>query len=100
MLESAWLFIGVCAILATGLALYTNDNGVAMMMGVLGFVTWGVWTFGTLDVTVVGDSTTYSFTMPAVTILGIVLALVPGFIALTGPIDLIGRARRPEIDEV
>lgn len=100
MLESAWLFIGVCALFATGLAVYTNDNGVAMMMGTLGFVTWGVWTFGTLDVTVVGDSTTFTFTMPAVTILGIVFALLPGYIALTGPIDLIGRARQPNVDEV
>lgn len=100
MLESAWLFVGAVAILATGLALYTTDNGVAMMMGTLGFITWGVWTFGSLDVRVVGDSVTYSFTMPAVTLLGIVLALVPGFIALTGPLDLVTRARSPDVDEI
>lgn len=100
MLESAWLFTGVVAILSTGLALYTTDDGVAMMMGTLGFITWGVWAFGTLDVRVVGDSVTYSFTMPALTLLGVVLALVPGFIALTGPLDLVTRARRPDVDEI
>jgi len=32
--------------------------------------------------------------------LGIVLAMVPGFIALTGPIELINRARNPRQDEL
>jgi len=100
MLESAWLFIGAVAILATGLALTTTDDGMAIMAGVLGFVTWGVWTWGSLDVRVVGDSVTYSFTMPSVTILGIAFAMVPAWIALTGPVDIVSRYRQPNAEDL
>lgn len=100
MLESAWIFIGVVAILATGAAVATTDDGVAIMAGVLGFITWGVWTYGSLDLRVVGDSVTYSFSMPSVTILGIALALIPGYIALTGPTEIINRHRQPDTEEL
>jgi len=100
MLESAWLFIGAVAVLVTAAAVLTTDDGVAIMAGVVGFILWGMWTWGSLDVRVVGDSVTYSFTMPGVTFVGIMLALIPGFIALTGPIDIAKRARTPEADDI
>lgn len=109
MLESGWLFTGVVAILATGVALSTQtetvaksgqSDGIAIMSGIAGFVSWGVWSFGTLDVTVVGDSVTYSFSLPSLTMLGVMLALVPGYIALTGPADIIARSREPNSREV
>jgi hypothetical protein len=62
------------------------------MAGIVGFVLWGVWTFGTLNIEVANGTTVYTFTHPELTLLGIVMALVPGYIALTGPIDLIYRA--------
>lgn len=99
MLESGWLFVGVVAILATALALFTDDDGVAILAGTAGTITWGVWTYGTLNVRVVGDSVTYTFTMPSLTLLGIMLALLPAYIALTGPVELVARATggtRPE----
>lgn len=96
MLESAWLFIGAVAILTTGAAVVTPDDGVAIVAGAMGFVSWGVWTFGSLNVRVIGDSVTYTFSMPSVTLLGIALALIPGYIAITGPVEIVGRARRGE----
>jgi len=102
MLESAWLFVGVIAFVWTLLTLAAavwmrtaDDTGdaLATIGGVVGFVLWAVWTFGALNITVVGDSVTYRFSHPELAILGVVMALVPGYIALTGPIELISRAR-------
>ena len=92
MLESAWLFVGCLGVLATVGALVTSDDGVAIIAGVAGAITWGVWTYGTLDLVVVGDSVTYTFTMPSLTLLGLMLALIPSYVALTGPVELVGRA--------
>lgn len=109
MLESAFLFVGVIAFLWTVLtvtaAVYVSpdDNtgdGLATIGGVVGFVLWGVWTFGTLNVEVANGSTVYQFTHPELALLGVAMALVPGYIALTGPIELISRAREPEMRDI
>jgi hypothetical protein len=102
MLESAFLFVGVIAFGWTLVTMYaavmahsgdSTGDAVAMMAGIVGFVLWGVWTFSTLNVDVVTDSgTIVTVANPELTLLGIVMALVPGYIALTGPIDLIYRA--------
>lgn len=109
MLESAWLFVGRIAFGWTVLTLIgavyfdaddDTGDGLAMIAGVVGFVLWGVWTFGTLEVEFVEGSTTYAFSHPSLTILGVVLALVPGYIAMTGPIELLNRARQPSTDDI
>jgi len=110
MLESAWLFTGVTAVLVTtvavltqtqGAALIPNDDGVAIISGVLGFISWGVFAFGALDVRVVGDSVTYSFGMPSIAIFATIMGLVPGYVALTGPAEIIAsRYRNPSTDEL
>lgn len=113
MLESAWLFIGVIAFLWTvatiGMALYLDprDNfrmlsgeSFVQLAGAVGTVAWGMWTFGALDVRVVGASVTYSFTMPAIAVLGIAFAIVPFFFFITGPIQLFSQARNPDVDEL
>jgi hypothetical protein len=109
MLESAWLFIGriafVWTLVTVAAAVYvdpvdTTGDALAMLGGVVGFVLWGVWTFGTLNIQVVAESVVYDFTHPELTILGVVLALVPGYIALTGPIELISRARDADVRDL
>ncbi len=109
MLESAWLFVGRIAfawtVITLAAAVYADadskaGDGVAIIAGVVGFVMWGVWTFATFKIEVVDGGATLTFTHPQLAILGVVLALVPGYIALTGPIDLVNRARQPEMDEV
>jgi len=113
MLESAWLFVGTVSVIWTvltiGAAVYLeNDDNFQIMtgdsfvtlMGAVGTVSWGVWTYGTLDVTAVADSTTHAFTMPGVTVLGIAFAFIPFVFFLTGPINLARGARAPTPDEI
>lgn len=110
MYESAWLFIGRIAfawtVITLAAAVYVDPiddtgDGLATIAGVVGFVLWGVWTFGTLEIVAVADNgSEVVFTQPELTFVGIVLALVPGYIALTGPIELINRARQPSTDEI
>lgn len=100
MLIKVWLFIGLVALLATGLAMLTNDNGVAIMTGVLGFVAWGYWSFGALNIEIVSNGSTIAQDQQAVALLGIALAMIPGYIAFTGPVEIIERFRSPSPDEV
>jgi len=94
MLESGWLFVGGVAVLATAAAVLTTDDGVAIVAGVAGALSWGIWSFGTLNVEVVdGAGGTITFTSPALTLLGVAFALLPLFVALTGPVALVDRAR-------
>lgn len=100
MLESIWLFTGGVAAAATAAAVLTNDNGVAIVTGVLGFVAWGVWTFGSLNVEVMSNGAITTFSSPAATLLGVALALIPGYIAFTGPVELFARSRNTQLDDV
>jgi len=111
MLLSAWLFIGFVALSSTGVALSTQttaatqmpaDDGIAIISGVLGFLSWAMWSFGAFNIEIATDSgSTLSYTLPPVAILGIVLALLPGYIALTGPAEIIRRSvNNPDHREV
>lgn len=100
MLQSAFLFVGVVALLMSGVAILTPDEGIAIVSGVVGFIAWGLIAYGSFDIRVVGDSTVYSFTQPSVALFGIMMALIPGYIALTGPINIIQRAKDTQLDEV
>jgi len=110
MLLSAWLFVGFIAILATGVALATqttaatqipDDDGMAIMSGVAGFISWGVWTFGTLEIeTPIEGNPDLAFTHPELTFLGIMLMLIPGYIALTGPAEIIKRVQDTQTQDI
>lgn len=101
MLESAWLFMGLVALSVTGLALLTSDDALAVVLGAVGLVSWGLVAYGSLNVVVVGDSVTFSFSMPAVTIFAVLCSLVPGFVLVAGPPNLLGsRVRQPQHDEL
>lgn len=100
MLSTAWVFVGAVALVATLGAVLTADDGVAIVGGVVGFICWGVWSFGALDLTVVNSGGVETFSMPEVAFLGIMFALLPGYIALTGPIEIIGRARSGDPEKV
>jgi hypothetical protein len=110
MLESAWLFIGFIALSTTavavitktkGAALFPNDDAVAIYSGLVGFVSWAIWTYGTLNVEVVSNGSIQAFSMPAVTFFGLAMATIPGFIALTGPVSIARRAMdNPTADDI
>lgn len=101
MLLEAWLFVGFVAVLATGAALVTPDDGMAIVAGVAGLIAWGVWTFGTVEVhRPIQGNPELTFSEPALTLLGIALALVPAWIALTGPVELVSRYRDGRLEEI
>lgn len=100
MLQSAWLFIGAIALIATISAVYTTQDGIAVISGVAGFLAWGVFTFGAFQVRVVTQCCVFTRTMPAAAILAVALSLIPAYIALTGPIELVARARNPDMEDV
>lgn len=110
MLLAVWLFVGVVAILSTGVALATQTSvartmgdadSIAIVSGIIGFIAWGYWSFGAIELEVVTDSgSTVTFNLPEIALLGVALAILPGLIALTGPTDLIQRARQPESREL
>lgn len=109
MLESAWLFVGRVAVVWTLVALaasayFDDGNGRADALcsnaGVVGFVLWGVWTYGTLDIEVVDGGTTVAFSHPELTILGVAMCLVPAYIALSGTLDLFARAKSPSVEDL
>lgn len=102
MLETGWLFLGRAALvwtLAVVLASsYYREAGddVAMVGGTIGFVLWGVWSFGTLNVEVVSGGSVITSSSPALTLVGVAMAIIPGYLALTGPIEMVARYRRAE----
>lgn len=103
MLESAWLFVGRIAFLWTLVtlagAIYVDGSdktgdALATVGGSVGVVLWGVWTYASLGIEVVDGGTTVTFEQPTLVILGVAMALVPAYIALTGPIELVDRYRQ------
>lgn len=98
MLESAWLFVGFVALLASGLALATSDDAVGIVAGTIGLLSWVLWAYGSLNVESADGSG--AFSMPALTLLGLAFAIVPAYIALTGPVEVVGRARNAGTDDL
>jgi len=97
---TAWLVIGLLAILATVGAGITqtelvrtvgNADGIAMVTGAIGTIAWGIWSYGALAVEHIAPSTTYVFSMPAVSVLGVALAIVPAYVLLTGPYEMLSQ---------
>lgn len=110
MLESTWLFIGATALLTTGMAAATQTQAsayfdryadpIAIVAGMIGLVSWAILAYGSLDLTVVGDSVTYSFSQPAVTFWCAIMALPNLYVALTGPMETLKKATAAEADDL
>lgn len=104
MQQTIWLFIGGVGVLTTlGTVLAAAYDDVMMIVGgLLGFVVWGVWTYGSLNVEkVTGNGCcVVSWSSPAVTLLGVMLALIPAWFALTGGPDLFRKYRDPDAEDI
>jgi hypothetical protein len=104
MQQSIWLFVGALATLTTlGTVWAASVDDVLMIVGgVLGFVLWGVWSYGSLNVErVTGNGCcVVSWSSPAVTLVGVMLALIPAWFALTGGPDLFRKYRDPDAEEI
>lgn len=100
MIWIAWLFLGSVAVLTTGAALLTTDDGLAILLGVAGFGAWGMTAYGSLDMQLLSGGSEFTYQMPAVTIVCAGLSLIPLYIALTGPTEIVNRARDPQAKEI
>jgi hypothetical protein len=84
------IFIGVVAAAATLLAVTTSDNNVAIVSGLIGALTFLLFAFFALDVTVFDDSgTAQTVRYPALAVWGLMMAAPNAYVALTGPLELI-----------
>lgn len=93
MLLWTWVAVGAIGLGATAFALRTPDDAAAIITGTIGAITWGVWTYGSLNIQVVTQCCVRNLSYPSVTLLGLALSLIPMYIALTGPTELVDRAR-------
>lgn len=84
------IFIGVVAAAATLLAVTTSNNEVAIITGLIGGITWLLFAFFALDVTVFDDSgAAQTVRYPALAAWGVMLATPNFYVALTGPLELV-----------
>jgi len=107
MWAGAWLFLGALCMLWTAAILYlaTRDSvdtaGVSSVAGVVGVILWLVWSWGSLELTVVAnDGTEVAFSHPELAAVGLMMAWLPGYVALFGPFDILKRVRRGDIDDI
>lgn len=101
MIQSAWLFVGAMAALATGAAFRSEDNADATLFGAVGLVTWLVWSYGALSIEVADGGVVFEFNAPAVALLGVVFAAVPGVVAILGALDVFGETtEREDFDDM
>jgi hypothetical protein len=100
MILAAWLFVGGVGLLCTVGAVLTDDDAVAIGAGTLGFVWWAVWTYGALNVEVHDGGVLFQHEMAPVALLGLTMAAVGGYIALTGPVELFHRAEDTNVRDI
>jgi hypothetical protein len=90
MIQSAWLFIGTVALLATAAAFRSEDNADATLFGAVGLVTWLVWAYGSLQIEVADGGVVFEFEAPAVALLGVVFAAPPAIVTILGALEIFG----------
>lgn len=86
-------FLGIVALVFTGLTLTTADDQTAIISGLLGATTWTLWAYSTLNVTIYSGGSEFTESYPAFAALGLALAAPNAFVALTGPLML---AKNPD----
>lgn len=90
MLQLTFLFVGAVATLATVLTIRTIDDQTAIITGLIGFLTWALWGYSALNVTVYdGSGASFTHGYPALAAMGVMLAIPNLFIALTGPLRIV-----------
>jgi len=100
MIVALWLFVATVGLLATAGAVLTNDDGVAILAGIAGVGAWGLAAFGALDLVVVSNGTEVAAQYPPITVFCAGMSLIPLYVALTGPINIVRRTRNPDADKL
>lgn len=94
MIWQGWLFVGLVALYATSRALRETVNPTAILHGIVGFVTWLVFGYQSLNVVVVSNGTEFAYYYAPVALLAAGLAIINFYIAITGPIAAVTDAER------
>jgi len=100
MLQLPWLFIGMVALLATSGAVVTSRDELGMVLGVLGTLSWWVWAYAAFEVQVVDGGVEFVFTQSIAAVFGIMISLLPLYIAITGPIEMAKNATGTHPDDL
>jgi cytochrome c biogenesis protein CcdA len=93
MLQTLIIVLVGVGVLSTAAALYTTDNGIAILAGVVGSFSAGLATYGLFNIEVVSNGTVVAVgSQPAIALFTATLAMLAAYPALTGPIDLVGES--------
>ena len=94
MLQTLIITLVAIAVLSTAAALYTTDNGIAILAGLIGTFSSGLATYGLFNIEVVSNGSVVGVgSQPGLALFTATLAMLAAYPALTGPIDLVGEAK-------
>lgn len=94
MIWFGWLFIGLIAFVATWMALTTSQDDVLILFGLVGFITWLLFAYQSLNVTESPSGVTIVHSYPALSMWALGMAVITGFAIIEGPIALIDQRGR------
>lgn len=101
MIYQGWLFVAAVGVLAAYVTLTTPEDDVAIMFGLVGLLTWGLFSYQSLYIEVLAggktDPITYSY--PAMSIWGLAMAVTCLYVVINGPIGLIDQRRNKLADD-
>jgi len=91
-----WLFIGLVGGIATYVTLTTSEDDIAILFGIIGLLSWGLFAVQSLNVDVLagGKTEVISYSYAAVSVWGLALAVLNLYVVLTGPIAVIDQRGR------
>lgn len=86
MLQLTFLFVGAVATVATALTLWTTDDQLGILTGLIGSIAWPLWSYSALNVVTVSAGSEFAYQYPALAVFGVLMAVPNLFVALTGPL--------------
>lgn len=97
MLQSQILMLSVIGFVSMLIALYSANNELVIITGLIGTFAFSLATFGLFSVEVVSNGSVVSVgEYPPLALFSLALGLTSFWPALTGPVDLIGSAVRDD----
>lgn len=100
MIYQGWLFIGLVAFTSTYVTLTTSQDDVGIMFGLVGLLSWALFSFQSLHVVVLagGKTDPISYSYAAVSVWGLALAVTNLYVVLNGPIAIIDQRGQAEAE--
>lgn len=89
MTPLSWVFVGVVGVGATYVTLTTDSDQLAIISGLIGLVTWLLFSFQSLDIVLYEDGIELTKRYPAMAVWGLAMAAPNLYVALTGPLEIV-----------